>query len=446
VLIPLLGTQKSVQLLAWLNVAIGTAVLMLDTEVRPRTRRWLLAGTVAPVLVVAWLLPSTLTADLMDRSQSGGKLLYYDEDTGGTVTVYERDNGRRLLRVNGAGEVPTDHASIQVFRLLGNLPLLLHPAPETAVVIAFGGGVTLGAVEMHPLEHVDCVELVPGVVGAAPYFAEYNNRVFDRLSTGKVELIADDGRNHLLRTERTYDIIIADATHPATADSWVLYTQEFYRLCKRRLNEGGYVAQWLPLHGLASDDYKAIVRTFRSVFPHASLWVTSDYSVMLGTPERLRIDVDRLEERLGREDVRASLADVDLDDPIAFLATFALDEDAVSEYVASGPIKTDNRPDMDFVGSLIGGGKAYLPTVMGLVPRFNERIDSSLVNAGEEFPARMERRLLARRHTFKGDVALRLGDHQRARDELQRAAQIDPGERERLRVLRRLEITLERSR
>ena len=30
--------------------------------------------------------------------------------------------------------------------------------------------------------------------------------------------------------------------------------REFYELCARRLRPGGYVAQWLPLHGLAAED------------------------------------------------------------------------------------------------------------------------------------------------------------------------------------------------
>jgi len=35
---------------------------------------------------------------------------------------------------------------------------------------------------------------------------------------------------------------------------------------------------------LTVDDYNIIVRTFRTVFPHATIWVTKGYSVMLATP------------------------------------------------------------------------------------------------------------------------------------------------------------------
>ena len=42
----------------------------------------------------------------------------------------------------------------------------------------------------------------------------------------------------MLRTARAYDVIISDSTHPGTADSWVLYTEEFYRLCRRAAEAG----------------------------------------------------------------------------------------------------------------------------------------------------------------------------------------------------------------
>ena len=89
-------------------------------------------------------------------------------------------HGNRILKVNGMGEVPTDHASIKIFRLLGNLPMILHSDPRQVLVIAFGGGITLNSVLLHQPERVDCVEVVPGVVEAADFFARYNNYVFNR--------------------------------------------------------------------------------------------------------------------------------------------------------------------------------------------------------------------------------------------------------------------------
>ena len=115
-------------------------------------------------------MPSNLFIALFTNTEKDSELVYYREGTAGTVTVHQMGHGNRILKVNGMGEVPTDHASIKIFRLLGNLPMILHSDPRQVLVIAFGGGITLNSVLLHQPERVDCVEVVPGVVEAADFF------------------------------------------------------------------------------------------------------------------------------------------------------------------------------------------------------------------------------------------------------------------------------------
>jgi len=430
VLIPFVGTQGSIAFLAWTNIAVGAAVLLSDPVTRLKTKTLVLGGTGAAAVLLTVFLPTGLIVGTFEKSEPGSRLLYHEEGPGGTVTVHENADGQRLLRVNGAGEVPTDRASIQTFRLLGSLPLVLHSAPEEVLVIAFGGGVTLATVEMHGPRRIDCVEIVPEVLGAASHFAAYNNSIFERLDTPGIDVIIDDGRNHILRTERRYDVIISDSTHPGTADSWVLYTEEFYRLSAERLKEGGIIAQWLPLHGLTADNYRLILRTFQSVFPHASLWLTTDYSVLLGTPRRLQVDFDELERKLGREDVRTSLAEVDLGDPVSFLATLALDEEAIESYVGVGSINTDDSPDLCFTDRLKVGAGGGLFAMSSLLPFLPPQVDDYVVRASMDDTLKLDRRLRARRHTVAGTVALKAGARQKSVEQFERALAFDPDERE----------------
>jgi spermidine synthase len=433
-LIPLFGTQVSIQLLAGVNIALGAVVLALAPAVGARVKMTIALLFAASLLPLVALPSSDHLEEMFRRSQPNSSLLYCDEAVGGTVAVYEFPDGSRVLRVNGAGEVPTNHAAIKTFRLLGNLPMLLHEAPEDVLVIAFGGGITLDAVERHRPRRLDCVEVVPGVLGAADLFAEYNGYLLDRLESGGINFIADDGRNHLLRTDRRYDVIISDSTHPGTADSWVLYTREFYDLCLKRLEKGGLVAQWLPLHGLAAEDYRMILRTFRSVFPHASLWLTTDYTILLGTPDRLAIDLDSLELKLANAAVVEGLAEVDLDDSRSLLAAIALDEEAFARYAGSGAINTDDRPHISFAH----GGP---PPLAGLIAQLIERADSYVVGADEGRLARLKRRLQARRFSFLGDLALKMGAKEDALLQFRRALSLDPAEPDANRALRRAELS-----
>ncbi len=432
-LIPLLGTQRSVLLLAWINLAIGSVVLLVDPATRPRRRAAMLTAVAIPALALT-LLPSRALLIEPFRPRSASRLLYHDESAAGTVTVLERRDGGRLLQVNGAGEVPTDHASIQIFRMLGSLPLLIHPAPEDVLVIALGGGVTLASVERLQPRHIDCVELVPAIVDAGPFFAEYNNRVFERFDGGRIDLITDDGRSHVRRTRQTYDVIISDSTHPATADSWVLYTRDFYELCKSRLNDGGYVAQWLPLHGLTVDDYKMIIRTFRTVFPHSSVWLNTDYSVLLGAPGPLRIDYGRLASRLAAPSLGASLDEVHLGDATSLLSALVLTEHSITGYVGEGPINTDDHAYVNFGDRLRSDTRQGVQTLISLLPHLPIRLDPTVRTFPSESPA-LHRRLLSRRHMFLGVVGLRLGDLRGAMLELNEARRVDPENRDVTRIL-----------
>jgi spermidine synthase len=83
-------------------------------------------------------------------------------------TVSYRANGKQEARsVNGAPTV--------AWSILGHIPLLIRGEPENALVIGLGSGITLGAMQSHPLKSFDVVELEPAVVEASRFFKEANN-------------------------------------------------------------------------------------------------------------------------------------------------------------------------------------------------------------------------------------------------------------------------------
>ena len=438
-LIPLLGTERAVQALAWTNIALGAVLLLVHPSASSRFKLPAIGLPVGAVLLLTWAMPSNFFIALFANTEKDSELVYYREGTAGTVTVHQMDHGNRILKVNGMGEVPTDHASIKIFRLLGNLPMILHSDPQQVLVIAFGGGITLNSVLLHQPERVDCVEVVPGVVEAADFFARYNNYVFNRVGTDRLRLIHGDGRNHVMRTPERYDIIIADATHPGTADSWVLYTEEFYQLCRQRLKKEGFIAQWIPLHGLAVADYEMLLRTFRTVFPHATLWLTDKYSIVLGANQPQYIDFELLAQRLSAAALQESLQEVDLADPVSFAGTLALDERAFADYAGSGPLNTDDRPYISFTDRRRRDTGAGLPALSSLLPHLVVEANESLFDVDEDERQNIERRLRARKYSIEGAVSLlndKTGD---AIWHYRQARKIDPAERMALRALRRLE-------
>ena len=337
-LIPWIGISKSIMAIASVNIALGAIVAF---SILP-TKYTIRLAPVAAVLILGVVLVITIAIPRakLQRIQPGENLLYYEEDSSASVAVVERF-GVKTLKVNGREEVPTTYNALRTFHMLGHLPLMLHRNPKQTLVVSFGAGVASGAVAEHDIRQIDIVEIHHETIDASNSFLEENQSV---LSDPRVNLIVDDGRNYLLRTSKQYDVITSDATHPLGGDSWVLYTKEFYKLCRDRLAPDGMMVQWLPIHMLAPEDYRSVIKTFQSVFADTSLWFTNDYTLMLGAKDGLTIDYALLRQKYEDEKVRQDLEEFNLGTPLAFLSAFVMGKESLVRHTSGTKVNTDNHP------------------------------------------------------------------------------------------------------
>ena len=352
VLIPLLGLSTGMVVLALAAVGAGLVLLFIvrPAGVRPAGAVRLTVGVLvtAATIVAALLLPKELTLmKWYDRFENvEGELLFYREGAFGTVAVFQLGEIKELT-INCIEEVPTHRDAVATFKLLGHLPLLLQEKPKTVLVNAVGAGITLGAVTKHDVT-VDAVDIVPDVRDAMQCFAEENGNVIDRTNW---HLIADDGRNYLKVSPRRYRAITADATHPAAAESWMLYTQEYYQLVHTKLTENGVFVQWLPLHNMATSDYLSVIRTFRSVFPETLLMFTSRYTLLVGAKQPLPLTAAAIDRRLAEvnAEVRADLEEIGLTQGQDLLKYIIFDGPQLDAIVGDYyPLLTDNHTSIEF--------------------------------------------------------------------------------------------------
>ena len=423
VLMPLLGTEWSVKVLAGLNGLVGLAIAFVGQQ-----RKGLVWSGAAGLALLLVLVPSDVLRRVAEPAAVNRELVFYQEGAEGVITVERQTDGFRKMALNGGGQVPTDYSSLQIFRLLGHLPLLLHPDPQEVLVVSLGGGIALGAAAQYEPRRITCVELVPEVIDAArAHFGEFNHHVLENPTGWNVELVIDDGRNFLLSSRNTYQVITGDATHPTSADSWVLYTKEFYELCRARLSTDGIMAQWLPFHGLPPDDYKTIVRTFQRVFPHATLWRSNNYSIMVGTMQPQAIDWAVLQEKMTPPRVQRSLEDIDLGNVFALLNSLVLDESALRHYVGEGPLNTDDHPYISFV-SPRGYNSGSWEVLESLAPHRTSAL-SLLTAPSAAVRQKLEAYFRAGEHALTGDI-MRLQNRDRAAARAyQRALQANPEDR-----------------
>jgi spermidine synthase len=344
VLVPLAGLAGTFVALALAGLLAAALVLACDLSARRPLVLGGLAVAAAAAGVVLLAPPLTVTHWYDGHRGIRGDLAFYREGRFGTVAVF-RVGGQKDLLINCIEEVPDHRDALLLFKLLGHFPLLLHPEPRTVLVNALGAGITLGAVTLHPVQ-AEAVDLVPEVLEAMRLFSTENRNVAERPNW---RFVHDDGRNYLRLARDRYDVITADATHPAAGESWPLYTREYYRIVGSRLGPDGIFAQWLPLHNMAEGDFLAALRTFRESFADMAVLFVQRYSILVGSLSRLRLDPQGLTQRIAEHpEVAEDLASLGIRDGRGLLRYLVLDAAGVERLAAGAELVTDDRAPVEF--------------------------------------------------------------------------------------------------
>jgi spermidine synthase len=226
------------------------------------------------------------------------------------------------------------------------LPLLLHPAPQRALFLGLGTGVTASSAAQEATLQVDAVELLPEVITASAQFAQV---VGDGSVNPRLHLMAADARRYVRSASARYDLIVSDNFHPARSGSGALYTVEHFQAVHGRLGDAGVFCQWLPLHQLDLDTLRSIVKSFLAVYPNgaAMLATNSLDTPVLGLVARRdgrRFDLQQVRDRLGNNRLPQRLADFGLADDLALLGSFIAGPQALSRFAGDAPLNTDDRP------------------------------------------------------------------------------------------------------
>ncbi len=378
-LLPVMGVRTSLLLLPALSIVCGGLLLVQHFK---GLQALGVAGLMTVLFVTGPLLmPENYFADKYSGLEPGSELLYYEESLAATATVFRRPDGNVLLYLNGIPEVDTTRLSVMTFKLLGALPCLLHRGPGRALMITFGAGITSGTAALFA-DRVDCVDLAGQARRIAALFRPVNNGV---AALPNATLHIDDARHFLQTDMQRYAVIVSDATHPRSYDSWILYTEEFYRLVAQRLGPQGVFCQWVPFHGLAPQQFASIIATFHSVFPHTSLWrIGQGYAVLAATPEELRIDVKNMFARLSAPDVQRDLKMVGLDNLFELLACFVMGEQRVGGIArTASTVIRDNSPAnlfFPFTATLDEQYQGWPRENFSLIAQHEESIEPYLAN------------------------------------------------------------------
>jgi len=344
ILIPVVGILKGLLALSGIIFLI-TLIYALRAEKVKVSKQVVVASLIGIALILGIGKFKTNTKVLPPSFiKSGRNIVAYKESIEGTYVVGEDivENNRILTTyVNNSAVIGTSYDAIKAVKMVGHLPFLLGLDCKNALVVGFGIGVTTAAIGVHKdVENIDCIELVKSLTDVAHFYTDINNNIHN---DSRLRFYEDDGRHFMQTTDKKYDLISSDPTHPILG-SGSLYTYEYFKLCRSRLTENGLVSQYLPLHKLSLSDFLGLIKTFHSVFPNSTVWLGHYHAILIGSMKPINIDFNTWSNNMHR----TSDDKLFLNNPYYLAANLVLDATAIEKITAAYKINTDNIAYTDY--------------------------------------------------------------------------------------------------
>ena len=361
VLIPALSLHGSEQML--IVISLVGAIALVGLSFKQLNPKLMLGFAIA--LLLAFRLPATPWKLIgfgrrLPTTTGDWNLLYTTDGMNSSIAYSQYAHDTTYFHVTGKVEASTEPQDMSLQRMLGHLPAILHTNPRSILVVGCGAGVTAGSFVVHPeVEHITICEIEPRIPPAtAKYFADANHNV---IKDPRTRIVYDDARHFVLTANEKYDIITSDPIHPWVKGMASLYTTEYFDLCKRHLNPGGIVTQWVPLYESSFETVQSEIATFFEAFPNGTIWgnLNTDGSgydvVLMGQIEKLPIDVDALQAKLAQPKyaaVRDSLANVGFPSVLNLLSTYAANSSDLRVWMRTAQINRDRNLRLQYLAGL----------------------------------------------------------------------------------------------
>jgi spermidine synthase len=354
VLIPTLGSPRSVVVIAVINVAMALALILVYRGRQTGTaspRRLVPLGMAATavaiggVLVAGWLTPSIVRQPNESLVEArGGRIFASAEDEIASTQAGQISSTPELWVTGTSMTLLTVDA-----KLMPVLPLIARPDAKKALVVAFGMGSAYRASLIAGFD-TEAVELVPSV---PKMFHWYYPDADTFLNDPNGRVIVADGRNHLELSQERYDVIVTDPPPPIqSSGASVISSLEYYHAGRDHLTPDGIMMQWMPW-GTTVDEFKAHARTFASVFPEVQLvFGAGGYgSYMLGSMQPITFPEASVREVLARPGILDDISSAydapaeTVDDWVDVIQRQTWLGDAqLRAFVGDGPLVTDDHP------------------------------------------------------------------------------------------------------
>jgi spermidine synthase len=200
------------------------------------------------------------------------RVLYETQTEHQHLVLFEHAFFGKVLMLDGATQVTSKDEFIY-HEMMTHVPILAHGHAREVLIIGGGDcGIAEEALKHASVKRLTQVEIDASVVEfSKEHFPEFTRPV---LTNPRFDLIIDDGMNYVRSTERRFDVIIVDSTDPQGPGK-VLFSERFYKACRRCLNSGGVMVTQNGVPILQSSELISGIRKFRKIFADGYCYVAA---------------------------------------------------------------------------------------------------------------------------------------------------------------------------
>ena len=179
------------------------------------------------------------------------------------VEVYDTPQFGKLFRLDGR-LMTSEKDEFFYHECMTHPALLSHPNPQSVLVIGGGDGGSSEEIFKHPsVKRVVMAELAAAVIDVAREHLDQIHK--GALDDPRLEIRIGDGFEYVQSATEKFDLIVLDLTDPDTP-AFHLYSEDFFRLCRERLNPGGMLTLHLGTPVYAPETVRKNAANLRKVF------------------------------------------------------------------------------------------------------------------------------------------------------------------------------------
>jgi spermidine synthase len=200
------------------------------------------------------------------------RVLYETQTEHQHLVLFEHKFFGKVLMLDGATQVTSKDEFIY-HEMMTHVPIFAHGKARQVLIVGGGDcGIAEEVLKHKSVKRLTQVEIDASVVEfSKEHFPEFTRPV---VANPRFDLIIDDGMNYMAETERRFDVIIVDSTDPQGPGK-VLFSEKFYRACRRCLNKGGVMVTQNGVPILQSSELVSGIKKFCKLFADGYCYVAA---------------------------------------------------------------------------------------------------------------------------------------------------------------------------